>query len=255
MKRLLNCLLAVLFLCAVSANSFPAFAQDKSEDLQPPGWWAKLTPFEQFTLVKTRMGEVVSEQAGIKPALQKYLVKYPFTGLGISYEPSVKKEEGVEGFHGVKVVSVWKNSPAANAGIRPGDWLLKVNRYDVCPKNRFSNCIDFAVDAFRSVPTDRPAPIEVEREGQILEFMVAKEPGIGQELVLAIEQFMPDLDHALAAQKQVLNELAETMPEMYDNSGKLYSYFVRLEKMRDFHGAIFTLLSEEEENLQFWEER
>ena len=255
------------FLMAVflsAAVIFPVFAQDKTEDPPPPEWWTKLTSFEQFTLVKTRMGEVISEVAGVKPALQKYLIKYPFTGLGISYEPSANKEGDTEGFNGVKVVSVWKNSPAARAGILPGDWLIKVNRYDVCEEvaltgaldaEKAPNCMNNALDAFRSISTDKAAPIEIEREDQVMEFMVAKEPGIGQELALAIEQFTPDLDLVLAVEKQALNEMAETLPEMYDNPGKLYFSFVGLEKMRDFHGAIFTLLSEEEENLQLWEER
>ena len=260
MRRLVHFLLAMLLWAML--GSALAFGQDKTEYPEPPEWWTRLTPFEQFSLVKTRMGDVISEHHEIKPALQKYLDKYPLTGLGIGYEPAVRNGDSSTG---VKVVSVWKSSSAARAGIRPGDWLVKINRYDVCSVlslagdgqggKQKQSCMDNANDSFRSISTDRPSPIEVERDGQILEFMAVKEPGIGKELVLAIEQFTPDLDRALAVDKKVLNTMAEALPEMYDNLAKLYHYFVVLEKMRDFQAGIFLLISEEEKNLQLWEEK
>lgn len=69
------------------------------------------------------------------------------------------RRQGLEAVRGVKIDSVFENSPADQAGIRKGDIILRVNNQEVNNNNQLSVQISQAEEG-------QPVPIEVVRDGE-----------------------------------------------------------------------------------------
>jgi Do/DeqQ family serine protease len=78
--------------------------------------------------------------------------------LGQMNEQEARKQ-GMDGVYGVKIDSVFANSPAENAGIRSGDVIVKVNNQQVNNNSQLSVLISQAKDG-------QELPIEVIRDGK-----------------------------------------------------------------------------------------
>lgn len=94
------------------------------------------------------------------------------------------RRQGLENVHGVKIDSVFENSPADIAGILEGDIILKVNNQEVNNNNQLSVQISQAEDG-------QPIPIEVVRNGEHMKF---------SPIVTDRETFLATLDNNQTAQ-------------------------------------------------------
>lgn len=59
--------------------------------------------------------------------------RYPFHGMGFSYRATAREERAESGSvrYGVRIVAVFKDSPASAAGVRAADWLVSVNGQNI----------------------------------------------------------------------------------------------------------------------------
>ena len=91
--------------------------------------------------------------------------------LGVTVEPARRAGDGRQGpAAGVRVVSVTPNTPAADAGIRPGDLILAVGQRQV-------DSVASVQEAVESVPIGEETTLAMERQGKRME--VKLKPRVG----------------------------------------------------------------------------
>jgi hypothetical protein len=87
----------------------------------------------------------------------------------------------------LRIVSVIPGRAAANAGLKPGDTILKINGNEIIPPATFSSTpiSEKARDIIRKAGSD-PLQIEIHREGEIKSILVTPEVGCGYPVGLSI---------------------------------------------------------------------
>ncbi|MEJ2060883.1 MAG: DegQ family serine endoprotease [Gammaproteobacteria bacterium] len=80
-------------------------------------------------------------------------------GVAVQDMSARQRESAGVGDRGVRIVSVDGNTPAAQAGLQPGDIILSFNRHDVSDSESFARLV-------REAPAGRPIPLLVQRGKQ-----------------------------------------------------------------------------------------
>lgn len=101
--------------------------------------------------VQATIEELPEEAAG--PAEE---AQGPPSRLGVQVQPAPPGPEGEEG--GVLVTEVGAASPAARAGILPGDLVLRIGNIVITDVQQFQKTVD-------EIPAGQPVPILIQREG------------------------------------------------------------------------------------------
>jgi len=251
MRLITRLVFVCVVLCVIAAVNF-CVAHGQITVESSPEWWKQLTPSERFALMQARRNNVIAERTNaISKIKREYLGRYPLAGFGITFDIVEKDEIAGVGndsdtlIFGVKIVSVWKGSPADRAGIRPDDWLMKVDRVPICTvmftftdekgpavvrPPLLDTCLEMVADVFRIVSiNDRAIFIEVERNGEPKIFTVSRRHDIGQEFTAYLKENLPFWENLLMGHDAFL----EGLREKNRDESVPYSDFVQLQSIRE----------------------
>ncbi|TSC75184.1 MAG: hypothetical protein G01um101444_30 [Parcubacteria group bacterium Gr01-1014_44] len=262
-KRLVY--LKVLILICISMvvmDPFFAFGQTVSSSDKAPQWWADLSSHEQMALVTTRATEVIKNLDEAVPKIKEdYITRVPYTGFGFSYESSDSERIDINGnsIVGFRIRSVWKNSPAEQAGLLPGDWLININGFPVCvvsDNQTWTECFRLVsiIEIVRDVPLGRTVPIEVERNGEKKTFMLAKEPDVGQDFAQYLADHLEFWEDFCAIFGSALRDDIKEA-EADPNPEKLFFFFQHFRIIGQTFTEIFQEINAKEYSSQIWEVR
>lgn len=264
MRKFLALALCGAFLLATSPTAAPQKGPDpesaaqraersraKQEPAAPlPSWWNSISVEEKQAILKAManvLANVTKEQT-----LKDGLAKYPFMGVGVSYEADLKQKTEDARVYGMRVSSVFKDSPAARAGIQPGDWLVSVNGESICDPQNHSSTVMFprkasdeeygksfdqlkaCSDNFKKLVQGAHTSeivLQIERDGTLFVYTVAKAE-IGEKLALHNFLRYPAWAAALKKLRQPVSTLAKQIKKAGENDEKLAECWRTYELLR-----------------------
>ncbi len=217
MKRF--AMLVLLLLLAVP------HALTAQETRKPPDSWNNFSPDDKLEILQADVKALRADaKENVVSEIKNRLAAFPFTGLGVSLDMQVKEENASSKKFTVRIVGVWRGSPAEQAGIRPGDWLVSVHGEPSCqlaPNPRstarstddaLKACLDSVTKMIREA-NGHEVVLQIEREGVLYVYHVGR-----QELGLDVRVFIlwgsQTWERDLKIQARKLDALAEKVSKL-----------------------------------------